>query len=786
MQPEKLGPFFIGRILGRGGMGAVYEGVHEQTGEVAAVKVLLDMFEHEQDIRLRFEAEIETLKRLRHPNIVRLFGFGKEHGLLYYVMELVNGASLYAELRRKRNFYWYEVAKIGMEMCFALRHAHDRGITHRDVKPANILLENEGAIKLSDFGIASFFGSQRLTDVNAVVGTLEYMSPEQALAAPVGPRSDMYSLGAVLYSLLLGKPPFTAKHLAEIIKKHQENIVEPIRLTRIDVPEELEAIILSLLQIQPETRPQSPFAVARRFQSIIQSQFGLPDQIIIRPSEPKTLQDPETTPQNLLNSLTPEKDNLSVNDGVVDLGEIQFRYKASPNNAVSIADSFGRPGGDDVDVTKSLTDVDKLRPNDPDVNSTQFIYEHPKNISPVAENENINKQQIDAARQYGEREPNKRNDNSPIENAGSDTTKRRTNLHGQPAVFTKVLEDELGNLPHIHHTPRLGISLQTVFASLSLLLIGGVVYFLLQPEPPEKRYNRIISKLKITRENGGDYSVESLRHAEADIRYFLDHHADHPRIGQVRIYEEQINLANLERRLERRRQLSDPTAISQVERAYLEATSWIKSDPNKAVKKLRAIIDLFDENENIDNTNNETKNTETESTNNKKISNNNTDNDNNADDNNPNSDSSKPESNQIKTNTNTVAVELNKIEQEQTDSLNDTAQQQALPRNPIRRLSSPTEMCVELSRRRLRELEKVIESITQDQKIFLTKRLTDAKELMQTDSTQAAHLLSGIIVLYGEQEWADEFVKESLKLLNEINKTKKNNTPQKTSTEKNE
>jgi serine/threonine protein kinase len=285
MQPEQLGPFRIGHVLGRGGMGAVYEGVHEQTGETAAVKVLLSTLQEDDELRLRFEAEIDTLKRLRHPNIVRLFGFGEEQGMLYYVMELVDGPSLHQEMKRQRLFQWHEVAKIGLEMCFAFKHAHDRGITHRDIKPANILLERQGSIKLSDFGIAHFFGAQRLTEVHSVVGTLEFMSPEQALANPVNARSDLYSLGAVLYAILVGRPPFSARNLPEMLRKHQKGIIESIRATRLDVPDELEIIIFDLLKIKPEERPHNAYLVAKRFQSLLQALVGPPERILVKPME---------------------------------------------------------------------------------------------------------------------------------------------------------------------------------------------------------------------------------------------------------------------------------------------------------------------------------------------------------------------------------------------------------------------------------------------------------------------------------------------------------------------
>ncbi|MDR1053493.1 MAG: serine/threonine protein kinase [Planctomycetaceae bacterium] len=696
MQPEKLGPFRICRLLGRGGMGAVYEGVHEQTNESVAIKVLIDTFDETNDTRLRFEAEIDTLKRLRHPNIVRLFGFGKDQGTLYYVMELVEGASLHAELKRKRYFYWHEVAKIGMEMCQALRHAHDRGITHRDVKPANILLEKNGIVKLSDFGIASLFGSQRLTDVNAVVGTLEYMSPEQALAYPVGPRSDMYSLGAVLYALILNKPPFTAKHLVEVIKKHQENMIEPIRLSRVDVPEEMETIILNLLQIQPNSRPQSPFAVARRFQAILQNQFGQIEKITIRPTLDNS---------NSQNQLP---------NAAVDVKIVSFNGKIAENNSNNSTADSPNDHTNDINATKSLTNIEPSKQNN-NINSTQFEFERQHNINDKAnENDfNRNKNGIDDAA----RESRSGIEKLPMNfSAGSDKIQATAKYDTQHSVFTKVNEHELGELSGLPAASSSLISLQTIFASLSLLLIGGVVLYILQPVPPDVLYERILAKLHNADDE--DVSVESLRRAEVEIRYFLNHYADHVRVGQVRMYEDQLNLANLERRLEWRRQISDPAAISPVERAYLEATSWIKSDPTKAIIKLQAVIDLF--------------------------------------------------GNEI----------VPPQPEERTDKENNTDQAEQTNQKNSYRLQSPTEMCVELARRRLREIEKRIETITADQEAFLEKRIQDAKNLIDSEPEQAKKLLTGIIELYSDQNWTIKHVNESRNLLNKIktkNETPKNN-----------
>ncbi|MDO4586708.1 MAG: serine/threonine-protein kinase [Planctomycetia bacterium] len=279
LHPKQLGPFRIIRVIGRGGMGAVYEAVHEETNETVAVKMLLNPPDDENnDQKNRFEAEIETLKRLRHPNIVRLHGFGQEEGLLYYAMEYVNGPSLQTFLKKKRLFTWEEVVFIGIEICKALKHAHDRGIIHRDIKPANILLVDNGQIKVSDYGIAHFFGNSRMTDCNMVIGTIEYMSPEQAQAGPLTPRSDIYSLGALLYTLITNNPPYCAKNLPEILKKYKEGPPESVRFTRPEVPPLLDQLILELLKTRPDKRPLDARLIGRRLEAIRLAYSKNPDQ----------------------------------------------------------------------------------------------------------------------------------------------------------------------------------------------------------------------------------------------------------------------------------------------------------------------------------------------------------------------------------------------------------------------------------------------------------------------------------------------------------------------------
>jgi eukaryotic-like serine/threonine-protein kinase len=288
MQIERLGPYQIVGKLGRGGMGTVYEGVNLETGEPAAVKLLSAALAEEEGFRVRFEAEIETLRKLNHPNIVKLFGFGEENTHLFYAMELIDGNSLEEELSRGRRFDWREVVRIVIEICHALRHAHDRGVIHRDIKPGNLLLASNGQVKLSDFGIARLFGNTRLTSAGSVLGTAEYMAPEQAAGKPVDQRSDLYSLGAVMYVLLARRPVFLGKSMGEVIYKQQFETPEPLHQHNDDIPKELEHIILQLLEKDPARRIPNATILGRCLEAM---QHALPSPALTMQADPSYYKD---------------------------------------------------------------------------------------------------------------------------------------------------------------------------------------------------------------------------------------------------------------------------------------------------------------------------------------------------------------------------------------------------------------------------------------------------------------------------------------------------------------
>jgi len=281
MPLERLGPFKLEKVLGRGGMGSVYVGVRESDGQRAAVKVLSPHLSDDVNFRERFKSEVETLKKLLHPNIVRLFGYGEEDGHLYYVMELVEGHSLQDELSAGRRFTWREVVRIGIDVAKALKHAHDRGVIHRDLKPANLLIDSQDHTKLTDFGIAKLYGGTSITSDGGVIGTADYMAPEQAEGKQITSRCDLYSLGSVMHALLTGRPPFVGKTLLEVMQQLRNDRPVPVRRFCPDAPEELENIILQLLEKDPQKRIPTAIALANRLKAMehalsLETRIGLP------------------------------------------------------------------------------------------------------------------------------------------------------------------------------------------------------------------------------------------------------------------------------------------------------------------------------------------------------------------------------------------------------------------------------------------------------------------------------------------------------------------------------
>ncbi len=269
MYPDQIGPYRIEKKIGSGGMGNVYYGVHTETHQVAAVKVLPASLAREDGFVERFSREIQVLRTLNSQHIVQLFEDGYiGDGSWYYAMEFVDGQTLGTLISCRKKLSWTEVSHITLQVAAALKAAHDAGVVHRDIKPSNLMVTQDGTVKLTDFGVAHMFATTRLTRTGGIVGTAEYMSPEQARGQRATKRSDLYSLGAVMYAMLTGRPPFTGRNANEILNKQQFAQIEKPRHYAPDTPLLFEELVCQLLEKKPERRIPDALVLSRKLEQI--------------------------------------------------------------------------------------------------------------------------------------------------------------------------------------------------------------------------------------------------------------------------------------------------------------------------------------------------------------------------------------------------------------------------------------------------------------------------------------------------------------------------------------
>ena len=214
-----LDRYEVGRLLGAGGMAEVFEGRDRLLARRVAIKVPLAQHAHYPDFAHRFRREAQAAASLSHPGVVAVYDTGSENGTHFIVMEYVDGRTLKDVIRAEGPLYPERAAEICGDVCSALVAAHARGLIHRDIKPANVMLTPEGKVKVMDFGIARATTSETITQTAAVVGTAQYISPEQAQGQTVDFRTDLYSLGCCLYEMLTGKVPFTGANAVAIDRK---------------------------------------------------------------------------------------------------------------------------------------------------------------------------------------------------------------------------------------------------------------------------------------------------------------------------------------------------------------------------------------------------------------------------------------------------------------------------------------------------------------------------------------------------------------------------------------
>jgi serine/threonine-protein kinase len=285
MEPRRIASYTLLEPIGHGGMAAVYRARQETLDRIVAVKVLADNLATSDEFMQRFVREARTAANMRHPNVITVHDFGQdERGVPYLVLEYVDGLTL-ADLM-DAGLEDSRIPDLLDQIAAGLDYAHGRGVIHRDVKPGNVLLTEDGRVVLADFGLAWLMeAAVHLTMSGGVIGTPEYMSPEQASGLRVDARTDVYALGVVLYEMLTGDRPFSGDSAIAILLKHVQAPVPSLAAVRPDLPPAVDAVVKQALAKDPERRFQTAGALARAFREAL---CGARD-VSVRTPHPPTL-----------------------------------------------------------------------------------------------------------------------------------------------------------------------------------------------------------------------------------------------------------------------------------------------------------------------------------------------------------------------------------------------------------------------------------------------------------------------------------------------------------------
>ncbi len=240
-------------VIGTGGMAVVYKALCHRLNRLVAIKILKDEFSRDQEFRRRFHAESQAVAMLSHPNIVSVYDVSRSGDVDYIVMELIEGITLKQYLEKKGSLNWRETLHFSMQIAKALEHAHSRGIIHRDIKPHNIMILKDGSIKVADFGIARI-GSAQNTLTREALGSVHYISPEQAKGGHVDCRSDLYSLGVVMYEMLTGRTPYDGETPVSVAIQHINGGATPPSELVEGIPRGIEQITMHAMEVNPDDR----------------------------------------------------------------------------------------------------------------------------------------------------------------------------------------------------------------------------------------------------------------------------------------------------------------------------------------------------------------------------------------------------------------------------------------------------------------------------------------------------------------------------------------------------
>ena len=282
--PNSLGRYELTAQIARGGMSDVFEARDRLLDRKVAVKILHDRFAETDTFVARFRKEARAVANLSHPNVVSVYDWGEEDGTYFMVMELVRGRSLRDIIQAEGKLLPRRATEIAAEIAKALDAAHRSGVIHRDIKPGNVLLTTDGSVKVTDFGVArARNASEGLTKVGSVIGTATYFSPEQASGDPADERSDIYSLGVVLYEMLVGRPPFRGESAVSVAYQHvTAEVVPPSRLNT-DVSLELENVVMRALDKDPDRRYETAADIHHDLLVLLQGRSSSSGQAPVAP-----------------------------------------------------------------------------------------------------------------------------------------------------------------------------------------------------------------------------------------------------------------------------------------------------------------------------------------------------------------------------------------------------------------------------------------------------------------------------------------------------------------------
>ncbi|MCM3337195.1 Stk1 family PASTA domain-containing Ser/Thr kinase [Paenibacillus sp. MER TA 81-3] len=258
--------------VGGGGMALVYKALDNLLNRYVAVKVLRQQFVHDEEFIRRFRREAQSAASLSHPNVVSIYDVGQEEDTHFIVMEYIEGHNLNEIIQERAPLQTEEAVRISIQICDALEHAHQNRIIHRDIKPHNILIGKNGRVKVTDFGIARAVTSSTITQTGSVVGSVHYFSPEHAKGVLTGEKSDLYSLGIVLYQMLTGKLPFLGESPISVALKHLQEPFDEPRLVNPHIPQSVENIILKSMRKNPAERYQSAAEMMRDLETCLSAE----------------------------------------------------------------------------------------------------------------------------------------------------------------------------------------------------------------------------------------------------------------------------------------------------------------------------------------------------------------------------------------------------------------------------------------------------------------------------------------------------------------------------------